>query len=147
MIKLISKTENTVEAFTTLTLPFELRQKTRLHTKLDNGLEAGLFLPRGNVIRGGDILQSESGEFVKIISAQEAVSTASASDQLQLLRACYHLGNRHIPVQVNREWIRYLHDHVLDEMVSQLGLTVILEHAPFEPESGAYSSHSHSHAH
>ena len=147
MIKLVSKVENAVELFTTLTLPFELRQKTRLHTQLDNGLEAGLFLPRGNVIRGGDILQSESGEFVKIISAEEKVSTASTSNQLQLLRACYHLGNRHVPVQIHRNWIRYLHDHVLDEMVSQLGLTITIENAPFEPESGAYSNHHHPHAH
>ena len=146
MIRLIEKVDRPVETFTTLTLPFELRQKARLHTQLDNGQEAGLFLPRGNVIRGGDILKSESGEFVKVVSATENVSTATSEDQLLLTRACYHLGNRHVPIQISRTWIRYLDDHVLNEMMIQLGLCIKQEKTVFEPESGAYFFH-HSHAH
>ena len=146
MLKLTAKIDNVDECLTSLTLPFESRQKARLHTKLDNGLDAGLFLPRGLIIRGGDILKAETGEYVKIISAEEKVSTASSNDLLLIARACYHLGNRHVPIQISEHWIRYLHDHVLDEMIVGLGLSVKQELAPFEPESGAYSV-SHSHAH
>lgn len=146
MLKLTSKANEATECSTSLTLPFELRQKARLHTKLDNGEEAGLFLPRGIIIRGGDILKAETGEYIKIISASEKVSTAESSDSLLLARACYHLGNRHVPIQICESWIRFLFDHVLNDMVEGLGLTIKQEVAPFEPESGAYSTH-HSHAH
>ena len=146
MIKLISITQEPKEIFSTLTLPFELRQKARLHAQLDNGVEVGLFLPRGHILRGGDFLQAESGETIQVISAQEKVSTAAAKDSLLLTRAAYHLGNRHVPVQISDHWIRYLHDHVLDEMVTQLGLMISVEMAGFEPESGAYAHH-HPHAH
>ena len=146
MLQLTSIAEHADECISTLTLPFELRQKARLHVTLDNGQEAGLFLPRGKIIRGGDTLAAETGEFVRVIAADELVTTASCSDTLLLARACYHLGNRHVPLQINSSWIRYAHDHVLDEMLSNLGLKLIQEQAPFEPESGAYSSHHH-HAH
>ena len=143
MLKLISKSDKSVQCITSLTLPFELRQKARLHTTLDNGQEAGLFLPRGLIIRGGDILQAESGEFVEVISATEQVTTASSNNPLLLARACYHLGNRHVPIEISEFWVRYLDDHVLNRMVEQLGLTIRQELAPFEPESGAYHSHAH----
>ena len=80
---------------------------------------------------------------VKIAAAAEKVSTASCSDQFLLSRACYHLGNRHVALQIGPGWVRYLEDHVLDEMVNGLGLEVVNEHAQFEPESGAYSGHHH----
>lgn len=146
MLKLTAKIDQADECFTSLTLPFELRQKARLHTKLDNGQDAGLFLPRGLIIRGGDILRAETGEYVKVISAEEDVSTASSDNPFLIARACYHLGNRHVPIQINEHWVRYQFDHVLNEMIVGLGLSVKQELAPFEPESGAYSS-SHTHAH
>ena len=81
----------------TLTLAYELRQKARLKTVSDAGIEVGLMLPRGIVLRGGDCLQSEEGIIVKVIAAPEEVSVARVHDKLILAKACYHLGNRHMP--------------------------------------------------
>ena len=134
-----------------LVLPFQLRNKSRLRTTLDNGEEVGLILERGSVLRGGDLLLADDGRVVEVVSEPEAVSTVSATDPLALCRASYHLGNRHVALEIGNGWVRYRHDHVLDEMVRGLGLCVIVETAPFEPEAGAYGGHSHStlspHAH
>lgn len=127
-----------------LTLAFESRQKARLKTQLDDGQEVGLFLPRGIILRGGDVVQAETGEAVRIISANETVSTLKSNDPLLLARCCYHLGNRHVAIEIQPLFTRYLQDHVLDEMVVAFGVELLHELAPFEPESGAYhSSHAH----
>lgn len=131
----------------TLTLPFEARQKSRLRTRLDSGEEAALYLERGHILRHGDRLQTAEGFLVEILAAPESVSTVRSDDPLQLARACYHLGNRHVALQIGPGWARYLHDHVLDDMVRGLGLEVIHEHAPFEPEAGAYQGGHHHHHH
>ncbi len=131
----------------TLTLPFELRQKSRLRARLDSGEEVGLFLPRGTVLRHGDRLRATSGLVVEVRAAPETVSTARADDPLLLARAAYHLGNRHVALQLGSGWLRYPHDHVLDGMVRELGLDVICEQLPFEPEAGAYGGGHHGHAH
>lgn len=124
------------EAF--LTLPFERRTRSRLRERLDDGREVGLFLTRGTVLRHGDRLRAENGLIVEVQAALERVSTGRSSDALRLARACYYLGNRHVSVQIGAGWIRYGHDPVLDAMVQELGLTVAVEDAPFEPEAGAY---------
>lgn len=147
MLKFTNKTDSFVETTLSLTLPFESRQKARLHTKLDDGQEAGLFLPRGHILRGGDQLQAESGEVATIISANEDVSTVTSDDPYQLMRASYHLGNRHVPLEIKPTYIRYQYDHVLNEMIEHLQLSVKQESAPFEPESGAYSHSHHKHSH
>ncbi|MFM8333161.1 MAG: urease accessory protein UreE [Candidatus Methylumidiphilus sp.] len=126
----------------TLTLPYQSRTKSRLLAKLDNGEDIGLFLERGRVLRGGDVLIGPEGLAVAIVAAPEPVSVASTLDALLLARACYHLGNRHIALQIEAGELRYLADHVLDEMLRGLGLAVTQESAPFEPEAGAYS-HGH----
>lgn len=134
-----------------LVLPFEHRQKSRLRTRLANGEEVALLMERGSVLRGGDLLQADDGRVVEVVAALETVSTVTAADPWQLARASYHLGNRHMALQVGQGWLRYQHDHVLDEMVMGLGMTVKVEQAPFEPEGGAYSSsrytplHDHGH--
>lgn len=122
-----------------LILPFESRQKSRLRTTLDTGEEAGLMLERGTLLRGGDCLLASDGRVIEVIAAPEDVSVVTAADPWQLARAAYHLGNRHISVQVGSGWLRYLHDHVLDDMVRGLGFIVTKEQQPFEPEAGAYS--------
>ena len=148
MIKITNKIDSNVDAQFTLTLPFDSRQKARLHTQLDSSEDAGLFLPRGIILRGGDKLQAESGEIVEIISAYEEVSTVTSDKPLLLMRASYHLGNRHVPLEVKPNYLRFHFDHVLNEMLEHLNLTVIKENAPFEPESGAYSQrHGHKHSH
>ncbi len=135
-----------------LTLPFDIRQKARFKTRLDSGEDIGVTLPRGKILRGGDKLKTESGTIVEIKAASESVSTVTTTDALLLTRVCYHLGNRHVPLQIGSEgdadFCRYTHDHVLDDMVIGLGAQVVFEQAPFEPESGAYASgHSHAHSH
>jgi urease accessory protein len=134
-------------AATTLTLPFELRQKSRLRVTLDDGRAAGLMLDRGQVLRGGDCLRAQDGTVIAVRAAPEAVSTLTHADPLELARAAYHLGNRHVSLQVGKGWLRYLHDHVLDDMVRAMGLHVTRESTPFEPEAGAYHGHGHSHGH
>jgi urease accessory protein len=131
----------------TLTLPFDLRQKSRMLARLDSGEEVGVMLARGRVLRGGDRLLASDLRVVLVQAQVEDVSTVPSQDALALARAAYHLGNRHVPVQIGDGWLRYLHDHVLDDMVRALGLPVALHRAPFEPEAGAYGhGHSHSHA-
>ncbi|MBT6115089.1 MAG: urease accessory protein UreE [Porticoccaceae bacterium] len=136
---------------TTLSLPIRERTKSRIKVTLDDGREAGLFLPRGEILRGGDLVQSEEGLVVEINAAPETVSTVTSDCSHALARASYHLGNRHVPLQIEPDFLRYQHDHVLDEMVVGLGLSVAVEEAPFEPEAGAYknasASHGHSHGH
>ncbi|MDH5518846.1 MAG: urease accessory protein UreE [Gammaproteobacteria bacterium] len=128
----------------TLTLPFELRQKSRFKTVLDDGSDVAVILPRGNLLRGGDCLKTNTGEIVEVIAADETVSTVYSHSPLELARASYHLGNRHVSLQISESWIRYQHDHVLDEMINGLGLDVMVEKAAFEPEAGAYGGgHRH----
>lgn len=134
-------------ATASLVLPFETRQKSRFRATLDNQQEVGVFLPRGIILRDGDCLQAENGMVIRISAAAESVSEAHTDDSLLLARACYHLGNRHVPLQIATGWLRYLHDHVLDDMVASLGLSVSQCMAPFEPEPGAYHSHAHAHHH
>ena len=94
-------------------------------------------------MRGGDYLQSDDNRVIAVVSASERVSTIHAQDPEILARVAYHLGNRHVWVQVGNGWLRYLADHVLDEMVQGLGCKPESEIAPFEPEGGAYHAHHH----
>ena len=151
VLKVTEKLSHGVDSQATLTLPFELRQKSRLRTSLDDGREVGLMLPRGEILRGGDCLRAENGLTIRVIAAEESVSSVSSSNSLLLQKACYHLGNRHVPLQITGDGLCYQQDHVLDQMVESLGLTVNHVMASFEPESGAYHSHGlslkHSHEH
>ena len=106
------------------------------------------MLERGSVLRHGDLLRAENGLIVEVRAANEEVAVISTKDSFLLARACYHLGNRHIPLQIGEGWLRIQRDHVLEEMVQSLGLVVMHDVTSFEPEGGAYSgraSHSHSH--
>lgn len=141
MLQISERLPNASTPGASLTLPFELRQKSRLHTRLDSGEEAALLLPRGTVLRHGDCLRADTGLIVLVQAAPEAVSTVYADEPRLFARAAYHLGNRHVVLQVGESWLRYLHDHVLDALVTKLGLRVVLETVPFEPEAGAYHAH------
>lgn len=129
----------------TVTMDYDSRTKARLRVKLDNGVEAGIFIDRGKVLKQGDLLSSEQGDIVRVKAAPESVSTVRAGSEKDLLTACYHLGNRHISLEIGSGWLRYLQDHVLDEMVRYLGLSVTHEIKPFTPQSGAYQAASHHH--
>ncbi|AKH19054.1 urease accessory protein UreE [Sedimenticola thiotaurini] len=154
MIRLTIKTEQVDHIDTTLTLPLHQRIRSRLRVVLDNGLEAGLFLNRGTTLKDGDLLCTEEGYSVQIRAANESLSQVTSHDPHLLARACYHLGNRHVSIQIEPTCISYPHDHVLDKMLRGLGFTVTHADAPFEPEPGAYGgsaaqahSHGHQHAH
>nr|WP_321402834.1 urease accessory protein UreE [uncultured Desulfobacter sp.] len=147
MIELTHKTTDQTPETTTLTLPWEKRIKSRQRVVLDNNTEAGLFLERGEILRHGDMVSSDDGFRVKIIAAYEQVSTARAKTPRQLNLACYHLGNRHVDLEIRDAYVRYPHDHVLDDMVMGLGLTITVEQTPFEPETGAYGNGHHHHHH
>ncbi len=124
-----------------LVLPFESRCKCRLRARLASGEECGLFLERGRVLRGGDRLLGNDGRVVEVLAAPEMLMEAASSDPLQLARAAYHLGNRHVAVQVLPGRLRFAQDHVLGEMLRGLGLPVSEIEVPFEPEAGAYGAH------
>jgi len=126
-----------------VTLTYEARQKYRLLSSTDSGTQIGLFLPRGQSLRKGFVLTGPEHYNVLIEAAPEALSVVHIDDTLQFARACYHLGNRHVALQILPGELRYLSDHVLDHMLEGLGLTVSHETLPFEPEPGAYHSHGH----
>jgi urease accessory protein len=125
----------------TVHLTFEARSKSRLLVTLDSGERAALVVERGRVLHAGDQVLSQDGREIEIIAAEEALLEASSSDALLIARAAYHLGNRHVAVQVMPGRLRFLSDHVLGEMVRKLGLQVAPVHAAFEPEGGAYGQH------
>lgn len=128
-------------------LPFDERKKSRLKTESTCGMQLGFMLPRGHILRSGTKLEAEDGTLVEVLASPEEVSTVKADDPVALAKAAYHLGNRHVSLQIGEGWLRYQHDHVLDEMVKGFGLTVVVESTPFEPEEGAYAQGGHSHGH
>ena len=146
-LKLDRSTDHPRTADRKLMLPFGERSKSRLLALLDNGEEAGLFLERGSVLRHGDLLLADDGRVIAVEAASETVSTVHTDDAVMLARASYHLGNRHVALQIGSGWLRYQHDHVLDDMLRGFGLEVRVDEAPFEPEGGAYVAANHTHAH
>ena len=127
-----------------LKLPFDLRQKSRLRTKLMSGEEAWLMLPRGDILRGGDLLLATDGRVVEVVALAEQVLHVICANASELAKAAYHLGNRHVPVQVGDGFLRIASDHVLADMLRGLGATLTPMQAPFEPEAGAYGGgHPH----
>lgn len=148
MIVLTRRIADAAPVTASVTLDVDSRIKSRLRVTLDDGREAGLMLERGHLLRGGELLADADGsQVVRVVAAPEAVSTVRCSDPLLLARAAYHLGNRHVPLQIEAGLLRYQHDYVLDDMVRGLGLSVDAEQVPFEPEAGAYQSAPHSHSH
>jgi len=128
-----------------LELAYELRQKSRLRARLASGEEVGLMLPRGTVMRGGDVVKTTDGREVEIVAAKERLLHIESD---QLARVAYHLGNRHVPVQIGAGFVRIAEDHVLEELAKRLGARVSRVEAPFEPEAGAYGGvHGGEHHH
>jgi urease accessory protein len=134
----------TLEVKGRLRLPFESRQKSRLRTALESGEEVGLDLPRGDLLRGGDLLVASDGRVVEVIAQPENVMHITCAGAQQLARAAYHLGNRHVPVEVGEGYLRIAADHVLKQLLIGLGAEVTETETPFEPEAGAYGEgHAH----
>ena len=138
----------------TIELDWDTRQKSRFDAIDSSGRSLGVFLPRGRIVRGGDVLVAEDGSLVAVKSSDQPILVVTAGHDagsaLALLRAAYHLGNRHVPLEVRADRLQLEPDHVLAEMLVRMGLRVESTSGPFEPESGAYdtasSGHGHDHA-
>ena len=149
MIEIKSKLKTSRHAYQVevkgqLRLPFESRQKSRLRARLVSGEEVGLMLPRGEVLRGGDLVVASDGRVIEVLAEPEALLHVTCDSPVALARAAYHLGNRHVPVQLGDGYLRLAVDHVLEELLKGLGATVAAIKAPFEPEAGAYAGgHAH----
>lgn len=139
----IPRDEIAIAADDSVTLPYAKRQRSRQRLRLDLGGEARLVLPPRTRLESGDHVCSGGGFRVLVRAAPEELSQARTADTHLLARACYHLGNRHVALEVGPGWVQYEPDHVLDEMVGRLGLTVEAVSAPFSPERGAYHDHGH----
>jgi len=131
-----------VEVKGQLKLPFDSRQKSRLKTKLVSGEEVGLMLPRGEILRGGDLVTASDGRVIEVVAEPEKLLHIETDS---LPKVAYHLGNRHVAVQVGQTFLRIAEDHVLEEMLKKMGAKVSRVEAPFEPEAGAYAGGHHQH--
>ena len=141
----ISRAAYKVEVKGGLTLAFDARQKSRLRAKLDSGEEVALILPRGEILRGGDLVTASDGRVIEVVAQPEKLLHVECAAPEALAKAAYHLGNRHVPVEVGAGWLRIAADHVLGEMLRKLGASVSPLEAPFEPEAGAYAGGHHHH--
>jgi urease accessory protein len=127
-----------------LELAFEQRERSRFRARLVSDEEIGVDLAPGSLIRHGDRLELDDGRVVHVEAAPEALMQVHAHDAIELSRIAYHVGNRHVPLQIGDGWLRLLPDHVLRAMIERLGGHVRDVQAGFQPESGAYG-HSHVH--
>lgn len=134
-----------VEIDDEVSLSFDLRQKSRLRARLQSGEEVAIFMPRGTILRGGDFMIAEDGSVIRVIAAAQQVMRVTAESHLDLMRAAYHLGNRHVPLELGEGYLKLESDYVLKEMLIGLGVAVEEVSQSFEPEAGAYGGgHHHS---
>jgi urease accessory protein len=139
-----------VKRAATVELDWDVRQKSRFDATDSLGRQLGVFLPRGTLVRGGDVLVAEDGSMVKVIAAPQAVlritACTSHGSPFDLTRAAYHLGNRHVPIELKPDHLKIEPDHVLADMLRAMHLIVNAVDEAFEPEGGAYSAGGHNHA-
>nr|WP_174862818.1 urease accessory protein UreE [Comamonas jiangduensis] len=139
----------------TVELDWDVRQKSRFAATDSQGRELAIFLPRGQAVRGGDVLVAEDGSLIRAIAAPQRVlkipACATHGTAFDLMRAAYHLGNRHVPIELQPDHLKIEPDHVLADMLRSMHMTVVAADLPFEPEGGAYGGHvtndGHSHHH
>jgi urease accessory protein len=138
-----------VKRATTVELDWDVRQKSRFDATDSAGRALGVFLPRGTLVRGGDVLVAEDGSLIRVMAAPQPVLIITACTEhgsaFDLTRAAYHLGNRHVPIELKPDHLKIEPDHVLADMLRAMHLTVVEATEAFEPEGGAYSSAGHSH--
>ena len=140
-----------VKRASTIELDWDVRQKSRFDATDSLGRQLGIFLPRGTLVRGGDVLLAEDGSMVRVIAAPQAVLRITAckthGSPFDLTRAAYHLGNRHVPIELKPDHLKIEPDHVLVDMLRAMHLIVNEVEEAFEPEGGAYSTAGHAQAH
>ena len=134
----------------TLELDWDTRQKSRFEATDSSGRTLGVFLPRGTVVRGGDVLVADDGSLVRVVAAPQAVlkitHCTNHGTPYDLIRAAYHLGNRHVPIELKPDHLKIEPDHVLADMLRAMHLIVDAVDEAFEPENGAYASGGHAHS-
>ncbi len=136
-------------------LDWDVRQKSRFSTTDSQGRNLAIFLPHGQAVRGGDVLVAEDGSLIRVLAAPQKVMRITACAEhgspFDLTRAAYHLGNRHVPIEMRPDHLKIEPDHVLADMLRAMHMTVVDAELPFEPEGGAYGGHvtndGHSHHH
>ena len=135
----------------TITLDWDVRQKSRFESTDSAGRQVGIFLQRGQVVRGGDVLVGEDGSLLKVLAAPQAVLRITHCSEhgtpFDLTRAAYHLGNRHVPIELQADHLKIEPDHVLADMLRAMHLIVHEVQDSFEPENGAYGEHGGGHQH
>ena len=145
-----------IERAAAVTLDWDTRCKSRFEALDSSGRQLGVFLQRGSVVRGGDVLVAEDGSLVRVEAAPQAVLRVTACAQhgspFDLMRAAYHLGNRHVPIELRPDHLKIEPDHVLATLLRSMHMTVTEALEPFEPEGGAYGDnammgHDHAHGH
>jgi len=147
-----------LQRLATVELDWDTRQKSRFGATVDGLGEVAVLLPRGSVLRGGDVLVADDGALVRVIASPQAVlqvrHCSAHGSPFDLLRAAYHLGNRHVPLELQPDLLQLEPDPVLAEMLRRQHLIVSEAQAAFEPEAGAYGEgaghghhHGHSHSH
>ena len=138
-----------VKRATTVELDWDVRQKSRFDATDSTGRALGVFLPRGTLVRGGDVLVAEDGSLIRVVAAPQEVLRITACTEhgspFDLTRAAYHLGNRHVPIELQPDHLKIEPDHVLADMLRAMHMTVVTVQEAFEPEGGAYSSQGHAH--
>ncbi len=139
--------DEAAEVYDAVVLDHLQREKGRFKANSAGGDELRVFLERGRTLQVGERLRSDCGREFRVEAASEPVIHAETADWQLFSRACYHLGNRHVKMQVGERWLRITPDHVLREMLELLGLQTAEEVAPFIPESGAYAGGGHGHSH
>ena len=138
-------------------LDWDVRQKSRFDATASDGRNVGVFLPRGTVVRGGDVLITQDGSLIRVVAAPQTVLRITACTDhhhghthdgaFDLMRAAYHLGNRHVPIELQPDHLKIEPDHVLADMLRAMHLTVREAQLAFEPEGGAYAAGGHAHHH
>jgi len=135
-------------------LDWDVRQKSRFDAVASDERHVGVFLPRGTVVRGGDVLITQDGSLLRVVAAPQAVLRITActdhpaqEQAFDLMRAAYHLGNRHVPIELRPDHLKIEPDHVLADMLRAMHLTVVEVREPFEPEGGAYGAQGAGHGH
>ena len=124
-------------------LSFDTRQKSRFRATLENGCDIGADLPRTGILRSGSYIATEQGDILRVDAKAEVLMKVVSKNSFDLLKAAYHLGNRHVPLMLTPTSLYFEPDYVLAEMLVGLGLMVHEVEQPFEPESGAYAQHEH----
>ena len=139
-----------VKRAATVELDWDVRQKSRFDATDSTGRQLGIFLPRGTAVRGGDVLVAEDGSLIRVIAAPQSVlritHCTDHGTPYDLIRAAYHLGNRHVPIELKPDHLKIEPDHVLADMLRAMHLIVTAVDEAFEPENGAYATGGHAHA-